>query len=95
LSNALAIAVSWLAAGALVIGIAWVASAASKNPPPGTPADTLPLALAWSAASLISVGAGVGCLFAGGRRRQLLLGVAATLAAALVALALVARATAG
>jgi len=95
LANAAAIAISWLAACGLVIGIAWVASATSANPPPETPASTLPLALAWSAASLAGVLSSVGSLCATGRRRSLLLGTAATLTVLLVAAVVAGRAAAG
>jgi hypothetical protein len=94
LANALAIGISWLAACGLVIGIAWVASAASANPPPGTPPSTLPLALAWSGASLAGVLSSVGSLFASGRQRSLLLGTSAALTAVLVAATLGGRAAA-
>jgi hypothetical protein len=94
LANALAIGISWLAACGLVIGIAWVASAASANPPPGTPPSTLPLALAWSGASLAGVLSSVGSLFARGRQRSLLLATSAALTAVLVAATLAGRAAA-
>lgn len=94
LGNALAIGISWLAACGLVIGLAWVASAASANPPPGTPPSTLPLALAWSGASLAGVLSSVGSLFASGRQRSLLLGTSAALTAVLVAATLAGRAAA-
>ena len=68
-----------------MIGIAWVASAGSANPPPETPASTLPLALAWSGASLAGVLSSVGSLFATGRQRSLLLGTSAALTVLLVA----------
>ena len=77
-----------------MIGIAWVASAGSANPPPETPASTLPLALAWSGASLAGVLSSVGSLFATGRQRSLLLGTSAALTVLLVAAIVAGGATA-
>jgi hypothetical protein len=95
LANAAAFGISWLAACGLVIGIAWVASAASANPPPATPASTLPLGLAWSGASLTAVLGSVGSLFASGRLRSLLLGTSAAMTLLLVAAVVAGGAAAG
>lgn len=91
-ATAVAVAVSWLAAGALVIGLVWAASAVSPNPPTETPADTLPYAVGWSLASLAVLATSVGSLFASGRRRSALITLAGTLALALLASAVVANA---
>ncbi|MGH2989780.1 MAG: hypothetical protein ACRDMA_07930 [Solirubrobacterales bacterium] len=90
-TTAVAVAVSWLGAGALVIGLVWIASTLSPNPSAGTPPETLPYALGWSAASLATVLASVASLFATEDRRSTLTAVAASLAAALVAAAVVAN----
>jgi hypothetical protein len=70
---AFAVATSWVAAGALVIGIVWAASTVSPKPPTATPTETLPYALAWIAASVTMLGSSVGSTFATVRRRRLLL----------------------
>lgn len=82
-ATASAVAVSWLGAGALVIGLVWTASALSPNPSAGTPPETLPYALGWSAASLATVLASVASLFAAGGRRNTLTALAGVLALAL------------
>ena len=87
---AFAIATSWVAAGALVVGIVWAASTVSPKPPTATPAETLPYALAWSAASLTMLASSVGSTFATVRRRRLvLLGIAGGTGLILLAFALV------
>jgi hypothetical protein len=92
---ALAVTISWLAAGSLVIGLAWAASAASPTPPAETPYATLPYAVAWSAGSLAAAAASVGSLFASGGRRGALLGLAAVLTLGLAAVAVGANVLAG
>jgi hypothetical protein len=84
-ATAFAVTISWVAAGALVIGFVWVASTMSPNPPTRTPADTLPYALGWSGASLAMLATSVGSLFARGGRRLALLIVTAALALILLA----------
>ena len=87
---AFAIATSWVAAGAFVIGVVWAASTVSPKPPTATPAETLPYALAWSAASLTMLASSVGSTFATVRRRRLvLLGIAGGTGLILLAFALV------
>jgi ascorbate-specific PTS system EIIC-type component UlaA len=85
---AFAIVVSWIAAAAVVIGVVWAASVASPNPPTRTSADSMPYALAWSGASVAMLAASLGSLFAGPRRRPLLLGLAVILALVLLAFGL-------
>jgi ascorbate-specific PTS system EIIC-type component UlaA len=85
---AFAIVISWIAAAAVVIGIAWAASVSSPNPPTRGLADSMPYALAWSGASVTMLAASLGSLFAGPRRRLVLLGLAVILAMALLAYAL-------
>jgi hypothetical protein len=92
---ALAVTISWLAAISLVIGLAWAALAASSTPPAGTPHDTLPYALAWSAGSLAAVAASVGSLFARAGPRVTLLKLAAVLTLALAGVAVGANVLAG
>ena len=75
--------ISWLAAGALVIGAAWVASTLERRAQ--IPAGTLPYALGWSGAALGALVTSVGSLFADSRRRRPLLGAAAVLTLAMVA----------
>jgi hypothetical protein len=85
---AFAVTTSWVAAGAFVIGVVWAASTVSPRPPTATPAETLPYAFAWSAASLTMLASSVGSTFATVRRRRLvLLGIAG--AAGLILLAFV------
>lgn len=91
-ATAFAVAVSWLAAGALVIGLVWAASTVSLNPPTETPADTLPYAIGWSLASLAILASSVGSLFAPPARRSALIALAGTLALALLASAVAANA---
>lgn len=90
-ATAFAVAVSWLAAGALVIGLVWAVSTASPNPPAETPADTLPYAAGWSAASLAILVSSVGSLFAEGGRRSALIAFAGTLALGLAAAVVIAN----
>jgi len=78
-----AIAISWLAAGALVIGLAWIAS--TLEGAAQIPADTLPYAIAWSGAASAVLVTSVGSLFADSRRRSPLLGAAAVLTLAMLA----------
>lgn len=82
LATTLAIAISWLAAGALVIGLAWIASTLERRAQ--IPAGTLPYALAWSGAAAAALVTSVASLFASSRRVALL-GTAAVLAATMVA----------
>ncbi|HZA89204.1 MAG TPA: hypothetical protein VE401_03145 [Solirubrobacterales bacterium] len=87
---AFAVTTSWVAAGAFVIGVVWAASTVSPRPPTATPAETLPYALAWSAASLTMLASSVGSTFATVRRRRLvLLGIAGATGLILLALVLV------
>jgi hypothetical protein len=89
--TALAIAISWAAAGALVIGLAWAATTMAPNAPAGTPPESLPYALGWSGASLAALAGSVGSLFCvDGRRRLGLLGTAAAAALALLGYAVLA-----
>jgi hypothetical protein len=83
--------ISWLAAGALVVGIAWVAS--TLEPRAQIPAATLPYALAWSGAALATLVTSVGSLFVPSRR-IVLLGTSAAVVVAMLAAA-VAAATLG
>jgi hypothetical protein len=82
---AFAVAVSWLAAVALVIGLVWAASTLAPNPSPQTPPETLPYAIGWSAVSLATIAAAVASLFVADGRRRALTALAATLALALAA----------
>jgi hypothetical protein len=84
-ATGLAVAIAWVAAGALVIGLAWAATTASPDPPTRAAEGTLPYAVAWSGASLLVLGGSVGSLFAAGRLRATLLSLATTLTLALVA----------
>jgi hypothetical protein len=87
---AFAVTTSWVAAGAFVIGVVWAASTVSPKPPTATPAETLPYALAWSAASVTMLAASVGSTFATVRRRRLiLLGIAGATGLILLAFVLV------
>lgn len=90
-ATAFAVVVSWLAAGALVIGLVWAVSTASPNPPTETPADTFPYAVGWSVASLAILVSSLGSLFADGGRRSALLALAATMALGLSAAAVTAN----
>jgi hypothetical protein len=93
---AFAIAASWVAAGALVVGIVWAASTLSPKPPTATPAETLPFALAWIAASLTMLGSSVGSTFATARaRRRALLRVAGVSGLTLLAFVLAGSALGG
>ncbi|HSJ16946.1 MAG TPA: hypothetical protein VK920_02500 [Solirubrobacterales bacterium] len=76
---ALAVGISLPAAGALVVGIAWTASTLRGQ----LPADSMPYALAWSGASLVTLVTSVGSLFLPARRATLL-ATAAVVAAAMV-----------
>jgi len=87
--TAFAVAISWLAAAALVVGIAWVAS--TLEPRSEIPADTLPYALAWSCGSLVTLVTSVGSLFVPARR-AMLLATAAGVAVAMLAAAVTAGA---
>jgi|SRR5918995_2011220 hypothetical protein len=93
--SALAVVVSWLAAGALVIGLVWVASAMSPKESGEGLEGTLPYALGWSVASLAMLVSSVASLFVAGRRRLVLLGTALALCLTLAAVTLVANALAG
>jgi hypothetical protein len=90
--TAIAVVVSCLAAGALVIGFVWVAATSAPKPPTGTPVGTLPYAIAWSAASLASLAGSLGSLFVAGGRRLALVILSTTLAAALLAVAVASNA---
>lgn len=81
--TALAIVISWLAAGALVVGIAWVAS--TLEPKGQLPADTLPYAVTWCGLAVAALVTSIGSLFAHSRRRAPLLGAAVALTLAMVA----------
>lgn len=59
-----------LAAGALVVGIAWIAS--TLEPRGQLAAESVPYALAWSGASLATLVTSVGSLFLPARRATLL-----------------------
>jgi hypothetical protein len=90
--TAIAVAVSWLGAGALVLGLVWTASTLAPDPPPETPRESLPYAIGWSIASLAIVLTTVAGLFADGGRRRTMTALAGTLAVALAALVVVANA---
>jgi hypothetical protein len=91
-ATAIAVVVSCLAAGALVIGFVWVAATAAPKPPTGTPVGTLPYAIAWSAASFASLASSLGSLFLAEGRRLALVIVSATLAVGLLVVAVASNA---
>ena len=91
-ATAIAVVVSCLAAGALVIGFVWVAATAAPRQPTGTPVGTLPYAIAWSAASFASLASGLGSLFVAEGRRLALVILSATLAVGLLVVAVASNA---
>jgi hypothetical protein len=94
-ATAIAVVVSCLAAGALVIGFVWVAATAAPKPPTGTPVGTLQYAIAWSAASFASLAGSLGSLFVAERRRLALVILSATLAVGLLLVAVASNALLG
>ena len=67
---ALAIVLSWLAAGALVVGLAWFASTLERSGQ--IPPETWPYSLAWSGAALTALATSVASIFLLARRVALL-----------------------
>jgi hypothetical protein len=74
LEIAFALVTSWVAAGALVVGVVWAAvSTLSPEPPAATAPETLPYALAWIAASLAMLSSSVASTFTAARVRRIAL----------------------
>jgi hypothetical protein len=74
LEIAFAVVTSWVAAGALVVGVVWTSVATlSPNPPAATPPETLPYALAWIAASAAMLTSSVASTFTTARVRRIAL----------------------
>jgi hypothetical protein len=86
---ALAIAISWLAAGALVVGLTWFASTLERSGQ--IPPETWPYSLAWSGAAVAALATSVASLFLPARRVALL-ATAALVAAGMVAATVAANA---
>jgi hypothetical protein len=92
-TTAAAIAISWVAAGELVLGLVWSAATMAPNVAAGTPPESLPYALGWSGISLAALASSVASMFCDpGRRRQGLVGIAVAAALGLLACVLIARA---